>query len=129
MEEKNSDSYVKQRLLEICRTLGLSARSFSTSIGMSPTYVTSLNKDITSSVLNNISINFPTVNIMWIITGKGKPLLEESEEVASDYSFELKRLKLNYDELKEDYLKAIEELALCKDRLRNYESAKTNNVG
>jgi hypothetical protein len=35
----------------------------------------------------------------------------------------------NYDELKEDYLKAIEELALCKDRLRNYESAKTNNVG
>ena len=129
MEEKNSDSYVKQRLLEICRTLGLSARSFSTSIGMSPTYVTSLNKDITSSVLNNISINFPTVNIMWIITGKGKPLLEESEEVASDFSFELKRLKLNYDELKEDYLKAIEELALCKDRLRNYESAKTNNVG
>lgn len=129
MEEKNSGSYVKQRLLEICRTLGLSARSFSTSIGMSPTYVTSLNKDITSSVLNNISINFPTVNIMWIITGKGKPLLEESEEVASDYSFELKRLKLNYDELKEDYLKAIEELALCKDRLRNYESAKTNNVG
>ena len=111
MEEKNSDS------------------SFSTSIGMSPTYVTSLNKDITSSVLNNISINFPTVNIMWIITGKGKPLLEESEEVASDYSFELKRLKLNYDELKEDYLKAIEELALCKDRLKNYESVKTNNVG
>lgn len=129
MEEKNSDSYVKQRLLEICRTLGLSARSFSTSIGMSPTYVTSLNKDITSSVLNNISINFPTVNIMWIITGKGKPLLEESEEVASDYSFELKRLKLNYDELKEDYLKAIEELALCKDRLKNYESVKNNNVG
>lgn len=129
MEEKNSGSYIKQRLLEICRTLGLSARSFSTSIGMSPTYVTSLNKDITSSVLNNISINFPTVNIMWIITGKGKPLLEESKEVASDYSFELKRLKLNYDELKEDYLKVIEELALCKDRLRNYESAKTNNVG
>lgn len=126
MEDKNSDSVVKQRLLEICRILNVSARSFSTSIGMSPTYLTSLNKDITSSVLNNIYITYPSVDIIWIITGKGSPLLSKSD---LESSFELKRLKLNYDELKEDYLKAIEELALCKDRLKNYESVKTTNVG
>lgn len=126
MEDKNSDSVVKQRLLEICRILNVSARTFSTSIGMSPTYLASLNKDITSSVLNNIYITYPSVDIIWIITGKGSPLLSTSD---LDSSFELKRLKLNYDELKEDYRKTIEELALCKDRLKNYESVKTNNVG
>lgn len=126
MEAKNNDSIVKQRLLEICKVLGVSARAFSSSIGMSPTYITSLNKDITSSVLNNISITYPTVNILWIISGKGEPLLSNDD---NDPSFELKRLKLNYQELKEDYHKVIEELILCKDRLKNYESSvKTNHA-
>ena len=93
-------SDVKQRLLDICATLEISARSFSSSIGMSPTYLTSLNKDITSAVLNNIYINYPNVNILWIITGKGEmlntdpSLIERKEEV--------EKLRARIEELKED---------------------------
>ncbi|MEY8587908.1 hypothetical protein [Phocaeicola sartorii] len=72
MNSEENTSIIKQRLLEICDDLEISARAFSTKIGMSATYLTSLNKDVTSSVLNNILSAYPDIDIMWIITGKGE---------------------------------------------------------
>lgn len=128
MKDKKRDSIIKQRLLEICNLLNISARSFSISINMSPTYIASLNKDITSSVLNNISITYPHVNIMWLITGNGNPLRGDDEKSNADISFELKRLKLNHEELKIDYRKIMEELIICKERLKKYEDESDHTI-
>ena len=94
MKKGNPISDVKQRLLDICVILNISARSFSTSIGMSPTYLTSLNKDITSAVLNNIYINYPNVNILWIITGEGEMLNSDPSPTSDREEIEKLRVKI-----------------------------------
>lgn len=94
MAKEISLSDVKQRLLNICAALKISARSFSSSIGMSPTYLTSLNKDITSAVLNNIYINYPNVNILWIITGEGEMLNTDPSPISDREEIEKLRAKI-----------------------------------
>ena len=45
---------IKQRLLDICEALNISANQFSIDIGMSRSYIANLKKDITTEVLLNI---------------------------------------------------------------------------
>lgn len=70
-------SDMQQRLCELAEVLGKSNREFSRSIGKSDNYVASLNNDITVDVVNKISIVYPQVNILWLVTGKGEKLLKK----------------------------------------------------
>lgn len=106
---------IKQRLLDICAVLNISASEMSTSIGMSRPYIANLKKDITTEVLLNIHIKYPSVNIMRIITGEGDVLLPNPDWKINDSFFrdkynqleaENKRLLLEVGELKGE-LKAI----------------------
>lgn len=84
MNNEENTSIIKQRLLDICDGLGISARAFSANIGMSATYLNSLNKDVTSAVLNNILSAYPNINIMWIITGKGEIFKSDNKKPSED---------------------------------------------
>lgn len=101
MSKEKEPSVMQERLIALCDALGLSRREFSVSIGKTCTYVSSLNKDITVSVLNNILVTYPNVNLMWLITGKGDILLKEPiKEELSDYiQTENKALKKENKEL------------------------------
>lgn len=71
------------------------------SIGKTSTFVTSMNRDVTVGVLNNIYIRYPQVNLMWLITGKGDMLLKEpmKEELSNYIQEENKELKKENKEL------------------------------
>lgn len=85
---------IKQRLLDICNALNISASEMSTTIGMSRPYIANLKKDITTEVLLNIHIKYPSVNIMRIITGEGDVLLETNkiQNANIDSSFSLRNI-------------------------------------
>lgn len=85
---------IKQRLLDICNALNISASEMSTTIGMSRPYIANLKKDITTEVLLNIHIKYPSVNIMRIITGEGSVLLENNkvQNANIDSSFLLRNI-------------------------------------
>lgn len=85
---------IKQRLLDICNALNISASEMSTTIGMSRPYIANLKKDITTEVLLNIHIKYPSVNIMRIITGEGSVLLENNkvQNANIDSSFSLRNI-------------------------------------
>lgn len=101
MSKEKESSVMRERLIALCDALGISRREFSISIGKTSTYVTSLNKDITVGVLNNIYIKYPQVNLMWLITGNGNILLEEpiKEELSNYLNNENKELKKENKEL------------------------------
>lgn len=81
------DYMIKQRLLDICTALNISASKLSTSIGMSRPYIANLKGDITTDVLLNIHIKYPSVNIMRIITGEGDVLLCQQDREIGDSFF------------------------------------------
>lgn len=92
---------MQERLFALCEALEVSRREFSLSIGKTSTFVTSMNRDVTVGVLNNIYIRYPQVNLMWLITGKGDMLLKEpiKEELSNYIQEENKELKKENKEL------------------------------
>lgn len=104
MSKEKKPSIMQERLFALCEALEVSRREFSISIGKTSTFVTSMNRDVTVGVLNNIYIRYPQVNLMWLITGKGDMLLKEpiKEELSNYIQEENKELKKeNKDLLKE----------------------------
>lgn len=77
---------IKQRLLDICNALNISASELSVSIGKSRSYIANIKKDMSTDVLLNIYIKYPSVNIMRIITGEGDVLLTDTHSDKNDIS-------------------------------------------
>ena len=98
---------IKQRLLDICKALNISASEMSTTIGMSRPYIANLKKDITTEVLLNIHIKYPSVHIMRIITGEGSILLDDNrkQNISIDSSFFIEKYNQLENENKELRLK------------------------
>ena len=116
MGTKQKSSAVRDRLIALCEALELSRRECSISIGRTSTYVTSLNNDITSGVLNDISITYPQVNIMWLITGKGEKFItpEPTDALFQHLKEENKELKIRNEELNREIGKLQEQIKEIK---------------
>lgn len=116
MGTKQKSSAVRDRLIALCEALELSRREFSISIGRTSTYVTSLNNDITSGVLNDILITYPQVNIMWLITGKGEKFItpEPTDALFQHLKEENKELKIRNEELNREIGKLQEQIKEIK---------------
>lgn len=116
MGTKQKSSAIRDRLIALCEALELSRREFSISIGRTSTYVTSLNNDITSGVLNDILITYPQVNIMWLITGKGEKFItpEPTDALFQHLKEENKELKIRNEELNREIGKLQEQIKEIK---------------
>lgn len=100
-KKDNFSSEMQERLSRLAEALGISNRELSRRIGKSDNYIATMNKDITVGVVNNIYIEFPQVNLLWLITGKGDILLKEplTEELSDYIQRENKELKSENKEL------------------------------
>lgn len=100
-KKENFTSEMQERLSRLAEALGISNRELSRRIGKSDNYIATMNKDITVGVVNNIYIEFPQVNLLWLITGKGDILLKEplTEELSDYIQKENKDLKRENKEL------------------------------
>lgn len=85
-------SSVKDRIIEFSKSKGISNRALSTSIGMSPTYINSMRKSIQPEVINRIVVQYPELNIQWLLTGEGEMLnkKEQKESCACEDEIECK---------------------------------------
>ena len=104
---------IKQRLLDICEALNVSANQFSIDIRMSRSYIANLKKDMTTEVLLNIYVKYPSVNIMRIITGEGDILLSK-QNLQIDNSFFLEK----YNQLEIENKKLLLEVGELKGELK-----------
>lgn len=65
---------VRERLTKYLCDKKISKSEFGRLCGVSNAYVTSLKKTIGSDVLRTIGLNFPDLNIEWLLTGEGQML-------------------------------------------------------
>lgn len=70
---------VKSRLLEFVAYTQMSKRKFQEKIGVSNSYIQNISESIGADVMNRISIQFPELNITWLLTGNGEMLKETVE--------------------------------------------------
>ena len=73
---------IKDRLLEFVAYTKLSKRKFQEKIGVSNSYIQNISEGIGADVLNRITIQFPELNNVWLLTGEG-PMLKTGTESSS----------------------------------------------
>ena len=94
-------SGIKERLILLCDALKLTPNAFSESIGRDRSFVKSIKKEIRSDALEKIITTFPSVNLIWLITGEGDIFIQEESDNAllQHYRSENAELKNKIDNL------------------------------
>lgn len=72
-------SSVKDRLVEYLSSQKISKSEFGRTIGVSNAYVTSIRKSIDSDKIKSIALNYPNLNIEWLLTGEGSMIKSSGE--------------------------------------------------
>lgn len=65
---------VKERLIEYVRYKELSKSEFCRIIGVSNAFISSIRKSIQPDKIQSIALNFPELNLTWLLTGQGQML-------------------------------------------------------
>lgn len=73
---------VKERLIYFLNEINISKSEFGRRIGVSSAFVTSIRKSIQPDKIQSISLEFPELNIQWLLTGEGD-MLKASEPEAN----------------------------------------------
>lgn len=71
---------IKERFDAFIRYKGLSRRRFQDIIEVSNSYIQNISKGISNEVLNRISIQFPELNIEWLVRGVGEMIINEEQK-------------------------------------------------
>lgn len=80
MEEEKSKNPVRQRMKEFISSLGISEREFCRRIGVSSAYVESIKQSVSPKVMQTISIQYPELNPLWLLMGRGEMLQTTKKE-------------------------------------------------
>lgn len=68
------ETTVKERITFYVKSLKISKSEFYRVIGVSETYIGSIRESIQPDKLKRIAVNYPELNIGWLITGEGEML-------------------------------------------------------
>lgn len=75
---------VQKRLKDFIKYLNISERDFCQSIGVSHAYVSNVKNKINASTREAMERAYPSLNIEWVLTGRGDMLLDAPRKVAAD---------------------------------------------
>jgi transcriptional regulator with XRE-family HTH domain len=91
---------VKERLIEYLKVKKISKSDFGKAIGVSNAYVTSIRKSIKTDKIQSIALNFPDLNIDWLLYEKGK-MIKENEATGQKNEISESNINLLLTMLKE----------------------------
>lgn len=69
------ESTVKERLIKYLTEKRISKTEFGRKIGVSNAYVASIRESIAPDKIQSIALNYPDLNIQWLLTGEGPMIL------------------------------------------------------
>lgn len=76
------ETSVKERLKEFIKAEGISEREFCRRVGVGSAYIQSIRKSIMPDTLQQITIQFPRLNPLWLLLGEGEMLMPEAKPEA-----------------------------------------------
>ena len=80
---------VKERLKDFIKFVGISEREFCRRVGVGSAYIQSIRKSIMPDTLQQITIQFPRLNPLWLMMGEGEMLLPEEKPAKKKPAFSL----------------------------------------
>ena len=111
------ETTVKERLMKYMYKKDIKSNYFCSKIGVSAAFISSMRKSIQPDKLYSIAVNFPVLNIEWLLTGQGNMLRKSYENVNKEdmeLSDVVKKFQ-NQIELKD------QEISILKKRIEELE--------
>jgi len=104
-------SNVKDRILQLAENQGVRKEKFFSDLGLSYANFKGKSKGSAPStdILEKILTIYPTVNVNWLLLGKGPMYINETSNVSADVDY-----KYKYYEILEKYTLALEEIKLLQ---------------
>lgn len=99
MDKKKISYELKERLLLLCRELDISPNKLSLDSGMSRDYIRQMKDFASADFLRYIHRTYPSVNLIWLITGDGEMYYTNTEN--ADVSLLIRMLADERDKNKE----------------------------
>lgn len=96
------------RLMIFIDHIGLSARQFDLSIGAGNGYILRMKKNrasIGSDIIERIILQYPQLNIVWLLTGKGS-MLDSDKDLDLEYEKLSPNAKKEFEDFIDDKIKA-----------------------
>lgn len=75
---------VKERLVQYIKSKGLSNSEFCRRIGVSNAFISSMRRSMQPDKTESIALNFPDLNISWLLTGEGEMLKDSGIPIATN---------------------------------------------
>ena len=135
MEKELTTCTIRERMKQICVLKGISANKLSLDLGMSRDYIRTIRENYSVDLLRKINGIYPDINLMWLITGEGPMVVDNSVEkmdfhtLMNLYLQECEKnntLLEEKNELMQEVLKLKTEVVeLMRKQLEKYESQAT----
>lgn len=82
---------IKDRILQFIEYKGITKNKFEVVCGLPSRYVSNIGKSIQSDVIERIVLNYPDINLHWLITGKGDMVIEQPKADNGDNLDDLRK--------------------------------------
>ena len=125
LNNKSMETTVKERLMKYLYKKDIKSNYFCSKIGVSAAFISSMIKSIQPDKLYSIAVNFPDLNIEWLLTGQGNMLRKSYENVNKEdmeLSDVVKKFQ-NQIELKD------QEISILKKRIEELEGRPSSKWG
>lgn len=97
INNKTMEMSVKERLKLFLREESIKDTDFCRTIGVSTGFISGMRVSIQPDKLKSIAINFPRLDIGWLLTGEGSMLKNESSSTSASFPEETQNKKKNSD--------------------------------
>ena len=125
INNKSMETTVKERLMKYLYKKDIKSNYFCSKIGVSAAFISSMIKSIQPDKLYSIAVNFPDLNIEWLLTGQGNMLRKSYENVNKEDMELLSVVKKFQDQIE----KKDEEISILKKRIEELEGKPSSKRG
>lgn len=82
---------IKERILQFIDFKGITKNKFEVTCGLPARYVSNIGKTIQSDAIEKIVLNYPDINLTWLITGNGEMVVDQDKESRGDNLDDLRK--------------------------------------
>lgn len=115
---------INQRIKQFCKEIGITVSAFEKQNNMANGYVNGISKGIGEEKLKTIRLNFPQLNLVWLLIGEGEMIISELSKADTSNTNAIENLSVTIRTMQETITRLMDENEQLRDELRKFYSSR-----